>query len=163
MELCGRLKHLRLEWALSQKGMAERLDISVSAYQYYERGERDMPAKLLVKITTFGVNPIWLLLGTGDIFFSVIEEKKAANGDVIDYHSPIEAEHMRLVKQFKNKERAKLINEHLVELEGIDEGLFNTVEAYLNGVVSSAKVLKGQQDGSKQTGRSGGEKKVNER
>lgn len=68
MALSDRLKALKQSWNLTQKEMALRLDIAVSTYQYYERGERDIPAKLLIKIASFGVNSNWLLTGQGEMF-----------------------------------------------------------------------------------------------
>lgn len=39
-EFCVRLKELRLRKGLSQREMAERLGITLRAYQYYEQGNR---------------------------------------------------------------------------------------------------------------------------
>jgi transcriptional regulator with XRE-family HTH domain len=47
---------------LSQEAMAQRLDISRSAYQYYERGERDITGTLLLRVfQEFDVDPLWIL------------------------------------------------------------------------------------------------------
>ena len=49
---------------LSQEAMAQRLDISRSAYQYYERGERDITGTLLLRVfQEFDVDPLWILEG----------------------------------------------------------------------------------------------------
>lgn len=48
--LGDRLSVVRKAAGLSQSEIAEKLDISRSSYQYYERGERDLPASLLLKI-----------------------------------------------------------------------------------------------------------------
>ena len=66
-ELFTRLKILRKAWGLSQKNMAIRVDIAVSTYQYYERGERDVPSEVLYKLITYGVKPDWLLTGEGEM------------------------------------------------------------------------------------------------
>jgi len=56
---CTRKKH-----RLTQDKMAKRLNVSRSAYQYYERGERDVPASVLMKIyREFEVEPLWLMAG----------------------------------------------------------------------------------------------------
>ena len=73
MELSDRFKALKEAWKCSQKEMAEKLGISTSTYQYYERGERDAPAKLLIKLTSIGVNPVWLMTGEGEM----MEEQQA--------------------------------------------------------------------------------------
>ncbi len=53
----------------SQKEMAKKLGIATSTYQYYERGERDIPAHIFCQLaTTFKVSPLWLLTGEGEMF-----------------------------------------------------------------------------------------------
>lgn len=48
--LGDRLAALRKAAGLSQSDLADRLEISRSSYQYYERNERDMPSSLLLKL-----------------------------------------------------------------------------------------------------------------
>ncbi len=62
-----RLSAVRRQEKLSQEEMAERLGVSRSAYQYYERGERDLTGSLLLRILeTFGVDPLWILEGDSE-------------------------------------------------------------------------------------------------
>jgi len=59
-----RLSAIRREEKLSQEEMAERLHVSRSAYQYYERGERDLPGSLLLRVfQEFSTDPLWVLEG----------------------------------------------------------------------------------------------------
>lgn len=59
-----RLSAIRRQEKLSQEEMAERLHVSRSAYQYYERGERDLPGSLLLKVfQEFEADPLWVLEG----------------------------------------------------------------------------------------------------
>jgi len=59
-----RLSAIRRQEKLSQEEMAERLHVSRSAYQYYERGERDLPGSLLLKVfREFEADPLWILEG----------------------------------------------------------------------------------------------------
>lgn len=141
MELSDRIKIIRKGWGFSQKQMAERLCIGVSTYQYYERNEREIPAKLLTTLTTFGVDPAWLLLGVGEAFRER-DSSKPSNIDVVEYQSLVESEHRNLIRRFKNKEKAKEINEQLIELEEISEVLFEDVGTYLKATLNSAKKLK---------------------
>lgn len=51
---------------MSQESFARALGVSRSAYQHYEREERDAPASLLANVCgLFGVSPIWLLMDDG--------------------------------------------------------------------------------------------------
>ena len=62
----GRLAAARERTKLSQNDFAERLGISPRAYQNYERGEREVPATVLrLLYETFGVDPLWVLIGPG--------------------------------------------------------------------------------------------------
>ena len=62
--LGNRLACIRKKHRLTQDKMAKRLNISRSAYQYYERGERDVSASVLAKIyQEFEVEPLWLMAG----------------------------------------------------------------------------------------------------
>ena len=64
MELKSRLKRIRTAKGLSQKDFATMLKIPLSTYQRYERGECMPSADVIRKIiTTFSVDPYWLLTG----------------------------------------------------------------------------------------------------
>jgi transcriptional regulator with XRE-family HTH domain len=68
MELAGRLKEMRLTEKLSQKAMADELRVALSTYQYYERGEREIPSDFIVRLVKrFNVNPMWLFDGSGEM------------------------------------------------------------------------------------------------
>ena len=65
--LGDRLSAVRRQAKLSQEEMAEKLGVSRSAYQYYERGERDLTGSLLLKVLEqFGVDPLWILEGDSE-------------------------------------------------------------------------------------------------
>ncbi len=65
--LGARLSAVRRQAKLSQEEMAEKLGVSRSAYQYYERGERDLTGSLLLKVfEQFGVDPLWILEGDSE-------------------------------------------------------------------------------------------------
>ena len=50
MALCGNLKRLRAEHGLSQKEMAEKLDLNARTYASYERAEREPSTAIILKI-----------------------------------------------------------------------------------------------------------------
>ena len=62
-----RLAAVRNMAHLSQEEMSQKLGISRSAYQNYERGQRDLTAQLLLAIyAAFDVDPLWMLEGDTD-------------------------------------------------------------------------------------------------
>ena len=49
---------------LSQEEMSQKLGISRSAYQNYERGQRDLTAQLMKQVyEVFDIDPLWMLEG----------------------------------------------------------------------------------------------------
>lgn len=64
-----RLLAIRNAEELSQAQFCKPLGINQSAYQRYENDSRKTPVDVLESISThYGVNPEWLLRGTGDVF-----------------------------------------------------------------------------------------------
>lgn len=67
----ARVGQIRERFALSQTEMAERVGLSLRAYQNYERGEREVPVALVRALyAEFRVNPVWLLTGSGSMIIS---------------------------------------------------------------------------------------------
>lgn len=66
MILKERLKELRHERGLSQKEVAEALEISVSCYGGYEQGYREPDLKTLIKICKLFETSSDFLLGLSD-------------------------------------------------------------------------------------------------
>lgn len=61
-----RLGKIRKDSGLNQVPFAEELEVSQSAYNTYERGNREIPMKLLrLLYIKFNVNPTWMLTGQG--------------------------------------------------------------------------------------------------
>lgn len=69
MRLGERLKQLRLEKNLIQKEIAQLLNISTSAYGYYEQSKRDPDTKTLIILAEFFDVSVDYLLGLTDIKF----------------------------------------------------------------------------------------------
>jgi len=74
-EVFVRLRPLRKAWRLTQKEMAIRAGVAASTYQYYERGDRNIPAETLSSLTRYGANAEWLLNGKGQMLQSDIKEE----------------------------------------------------------------------------------------
>ena len=63
-EVGARLSSIREGLSLSQADFAQRLGISLRAYQTYERAERELPFPVALRLfTEFQINPLWLGLG----------------------------------------------------------------------------------------------------
>ncbi len=93
MGLGKRLKDLRKKLGFSQAQMAKQLNIALSSYQYYEREEREPSAGLLQRIvTTFEVNPTWLLTGEGPMFLNEIPQIPGIEDD--------EREILRILREY---------------------------------------------------------------
>jgi len=66
-----RVKNARDYFSLSQAEMADRVRISLRAYQNYERGEREVPLALVHALyEEFKIDPIWLLTGAGSMILA---------------------------------------------------------------------------------------------
>jgi len=74
MKLHEKLKLIRKKLNKTQQEIYKETQIPVSTYQKYERGEREAPAHVLIKIIqTYDINPDWIVWGKGGIFRSRIE------------------------------------------------------------------------------------------
>lgn len=63
-EVGARLSSIREGLGLSQAALAQRLEISLRAYQTYERSERELPFSVALRLfSEFQINPLWLGLG----------------------------------------------------------------------------------------------------
>lgn len=55
---------VRLQLRLSQNDFADSLDISLRACQNYERGDRKIPADVLLQLArVHGLDPLWIMEG----------------------------------------------------------------------------------------------------
>jgi transcriptional regulator with XRE-family HTH domain len=71
-EPAQRLLAVRTSTGLSQQAFADALGISLRAEQNYERGNRKIPADLLLTLARrFGVDPLWVLQGPEQQFPSL--------------------------------------------------------------------------------------------
>ena len=69
MSVKNRFKELRYTLNLSQKKMAEDIDISYIMVQNYEYGKNPVSDSTLLKLRNkYNVNPDWLINGTGSMF-----------------------------------------------------------------------------------------------
>lgn len=53
MEISSRLKNLRTKYKVTQRELAEFLNIRQNTYSQYENGQRQLPLEVLVKLAEF--------------------------------------------------------------------------------------------------------------
>lgn len=143
-----RLKGLRQSKDLRQVDAAELIGIGYSSLQGHESGK--IPSRSTIKkyADFYKCDETWLLTGLGkyenaepEPFF--VKEDNASPYNSKEYLRVVEVEHIDIVKRFANKERAKLINEALLEIEKISPEAFNDIEAYIKGMARGLKLTSG--------------------
>jgi len=76
-EVGRRLKTLRELLGLSQSQLAKKLGVAQNTLSQWERGERDIPTSVLLKLHSIaGVNLHWLLTGEGEPFVKPSDEDR---------------------------------------------------------------------------------------
>jgi phage repressor protein C with HTH and peptisase S24 domain len=66
-EVATNLREIRRQNKLGQKKMADMLEVSISAYQNYEKGSRPITKRVMSKLLElFDINPTWILTGVGE-------------------------------------------------------------------------------------------------
>jgi len=132
MDLEKRLKEARKNIGYTQKQLAERLDIALRTYSSYEKDASNLSVGLAEKISKIcKISDIWLLTGKGEMFLTennIDPIPKPQNNEIVSYQDVVEAEHAKLIRGFKNKERAKRLNEKLIKLEDLSEVQLDKLE-----------------------------------
>ena len=107
-KISERLKHLRKQKGVSQKKMAEKLDVSVSAYSMYERDMRNPNIKSLIKLSNyFNVSIDYLLAQTDEKEKCDKIKEKLINSDI----------NLNLLEQIEVKKEIKEILYLIKDLE----------------------------------------------
>ena len=132
-----RLKLIRKELSCTQREFADKLNIPVTTYQHYERGETEAPISLATKISEYGYSLVWLLMGKGTP--TAKEDEYLPNQNLPKANNEVEQQHMALVKGFVDKQRALDIDRGLIELEKYDPETFRRVESYIKGTVDAVR------------------------
>ncbi|MCX8281766.1 helix-turn-helix transcriptional regulator [Phyllobacterium sp. 0TCS1.6C] len=111
-----RLSEVRTRLGISQIPFAETLGISSSAYKNYERGEREVPLKLIIDICEkYEVNPAWLILGKGSE--TQVDIGEIIEASVIATHEFLSSEHKSISPERSGKIVSHLVNYALQEGE----------------------------------------------
>lgn len=68
-EMGKRLAKIREQSGLKQIPFAKALNVSQAGYNSYERGQREMPLRVVRALyENFNVNPLWLMTGEGSTY-----------------------------------------------------------------------------------------------
>ena len=65
--LCERIKELRVDRDMSQKDLADALNVTRSAYSNYENGLREVPLEVVAQIAKFYGTSVDYILGLTDV------------------------------------------------------------------------------------------------
>ncbi|MCC5641195.1 helix-turn-helix domain-containing protein [Nostoc sp. CHAB 5844] len=104
IQMGKRLAMIRENSGLKQIPFAEALDVSQGGYNTYERGQREIPVRVLRALhVKFNVNPVWMMTGQGSPY----------NQDTVDlYHevtATVDAYIAREQRMVEPDKRLKLI------------------------------------------------------
>ena len=105
------LKELRLRSGLKQTELADKLGIAISAYQKYEREERNTPAPVLIELSKmYGVS-LEYLLGLPEPSDALLTGDRKRVLDAYDHADTIAKEDAIL---FLERHKAEKIKERLI-------------------------------------------------
>lgn len=154
---------LRNKLGLSQIQLAKKIGASHGSIQNYESNSLPKGEYAIKLAEVFNCSIDWLLTGNDNNYKnprsahedqSPPSEKKIKD-DAESLNSNITKviiEHIDTIKRFKNPERAKKINDDLVEIEDISEELLDSIASHIKSSLNAAKIVKGD---SKKTPKDG--------
>lgn len=107
-----RLAHARKHFGLSQRGLADKLGISVRSYQNYEQGEREVQSSVICALwQRLEVQPVWLLTGEGAML-GELEPTQRLDQTLLD-------EVVDAVERFEEQLGKRLLARHKARLVGL--------------------------------------------
>lgn len=130
VQMGRRLAHVREKSGLKQIPFAETLQVSQGGYNTYERGQREIPVRVLRTLyTKFNVNPVWMMTGEGGMF----------NQDVVDLYHQISVQVDNFIGQgsltVEPDKRLKLVRFLIGYAEQHGELTEETVSNYLRSAI----------------------------
>jgi len=139
-----RLKQYRISKGYKVLEFSRMLDISQGSLSGLENNKSKPSAETLANLVLHtDIDLKWLLTGDGLMFINEGDETSTdSNRNVLSYDDKIETEHLKLIKQFKNKELAKNINSKLIKLESIDPDELEDIDVYIDLRISRNKQKK---------------------
>lgn len=122
----GRLDRVRENMGLTVPEMADKLGVSTASYYNYKGGKRDIPGKILQKLSEMGYNINWILTGHG--------EMKDREYQIETTESKIAEENGNYNQNFGDRLKiaikiSRFNQQEVAEMVGISE---NTLTNYIN-------------------------------
>ncbi|RUO44943.1 XRE family transcriptional regulator [Idiomarina aquatica] len=126
-----RLKKARNHLKMSQTELAKTADMSLRGYQSNERGESTPSAIILKALADYGISPLWILTGNGEMLlnsktkdiYKRTEESKIESRDIVEAFSLIFA---NLTEQNISQSRVDEIQELYEQMEVQNNAAFYT-------------------------------------
>ena len=147
MTLADRIKSVRTHKGLSQKELANRIDITDRTLKRYEKDSSNISVSIVTKISQIcQVNEVWLLTGRGKMLSidnlnldkSEIENENYQNKGSAE-NNIIAVDHYDMVNNFQDQTRAKQINRNLLKIEQQNKQAFRDIDNYIKGIVNGLK------------------------
>jgi len=157
LNLCDadRMKLIRDKIGLTQKKLCETIGIPENRIKTIETGRTKISIEIALALEQyFNFSFKWVLTGIGDMFLEVTEPKNTSSDNVVHYETQIEKKHMELIKDFRNKERARRFNQKLLILESLSDGLFDKAESTVDQLIETAEIVVNEQEKKKTGGMS---------
>ncbi|MCP3941434.1 MAG: helix-turn-helix transcriptional regulator [Desulfobacteraceae bacterium] len=162
----SRIKKIRSHFNLTQKDMAKRLGLKWYQIKDIETGKTKASVDIVsILCEKFAINSDWLLFEQGNMLKTqtFTTKKNSKTKKVSENISKIIVEHQDLIKRFKNPERAKIINENLIELEELNDELLENIAKHIESSVNAARIMKGASKKKQKNQESSTRRRVNER
>lgn len=141
-----RLKKARNHLKMSQTEIAKTADMSLRGYQSNERGESTPSAIILKALADYGISPLWILTGNGEMLlnsrtrdiYKRTEESRVQSRDIVEAFSLIFA---NLTEQNISQSRVDEIHELYEQMEVQNNAAFYTFISELSGPFKSFYLL----------------------
>lgn len=142
-----RLRLFRESIGQNVSQFSKLLSISQGSLSDIENNKTLPSAKPIANIIQFtDLDVYWLFSGEGKM---VRKRPEAGAGQqdnsekVADLNGIIDEQHMEVVKEFKDKTRAKRINKNLVAIEKVSPSVFKSIDAYIKDKAETVTMTAG--------------------
>lgn len=133
-----RVFRLRNQLGYSQAQLAKKIGASHGSIQNYESNSLPKGEYAIKLAEVFNCTIDWLLTGKDPAYEKTINRGEKSNNNV----TKVVIEHQDMVRRFKNPERAKAINQDLIEIEELSDELIDSIATHIKSSLNAAKIVK---------------------